>query len=73
MKELWHTNYRGYTLGDWLIVFISLVVGFSVSDKFPSQWHIGNIPAGVLASLTIFCVALVFVAGPKLPRNTNVR
>lgn len=49
----------GMTLGQIGIAAIGLILAFIIGTKIPSDWKVGNIPAGFVAGLTVFCVSLV--------------
>ena len=57
---------RGYTIGQWLILGLSLAVAMLVGSKVPGDWKLDKIPVGFLVGLLIFCLAIVFVSATQM-------
>lgn len=57
---------RGYTVMQWIILAVALALAFLIGSKIPHDWKLGNIPAGFLVGLLIFCGAIVFVSATQM-------
>ncbi len=57
---------RGYTVMQWIILAVALALAFLIGSKIPHDWKLGNIPAGFLIGLVIFCGAIVFVSATQM-------
>lgn len=51
----------GFTPWQWVLMVIALALAFLVGSKLPGDWKVGNLPAGFLVGLLIFCGALVYI------------
>ncbi len=52
---------RGYSISQWLLLVLGLITAFILGSNVPGNWKIGNLPAGFLVGLSVFCLVIVFV------------
>ena len=51
----------GHTPFQWVLMVVAVAIALIVGSKMPGDWKIGNLPAGFLVGLLIFCGALVYI------------
>ena len=47
------------TLGQIGLCVLGAILGFAAGTNMPGDWKVGNLPAGFLVGLSIFCLAIV--------------
>lgn len=57
---------RGFTPIQWILLVVALGSAFLVGTKIPQSWKIGNLPAGFIVGLLIFCGAMVGVNASEM-------
>ena len=52
---------RGFTVGQWIILAVSVGLGFLLAFKVPQDWKLGNLPVGLFVWVIIVGGAMVGV------------
>ena len=52
---------RGFTIGQWVILAVSVALALFLAFKVPQDWKIGNLPIGLFVFIIIFGGALAGV------------
>src|SRR5262249_45101386 len=61
---------RGLTISQWVLMTIALGVAIGAGSIIPSNWKLGNLPAGFIVGLLIFCAALLFTQAMQMKPMT---
>jgi hypothetical protein len=55
-----------FTPVQWVMMVFSACAAFIIWQKTPSEWKLGNLPAGFLFGLLVVCAAIVFVKATEI-------
>lgn len=57
---------RGFTIPQWLLLGLSVLLAFFFGSKVPPDWKIHNLPFGFIVGLTIVCAAMLLVNASEM-------
>lgn len=57
---------RGLTISQWVLMTVALGISIGAGSVIPQGWKLGNLPAGFIVGLGIFCGALLFTQAMQM-------
>jgi len=61
---------RGLTISQWVLMTVALGLAIAAGSFIPGNWKIGNLPAGFIVGMLIFCAALLFTQAMQMKPMT---